>query len=1349
LTRKRAALYFLGGAAALVLLAVAGGLLVLRSDWFYNQVHERIVSTVETATGGRVELGAFRFDWKRLTAEADGFVLHGSEPAGKPPLFRAASVVVGLKILSAWRREIDLASLDIRSPSIYLIVYPDGHTNIPEPKLKKRSEQSPLEALLNLTVKRFSVQNGILEIESQGRTPFDVNGRNLSARFLYELAGPRYLGDLSVQPLELKWSGSKAIPFGVRMAITLERNRIAFSSAQWSTGSSIVDFSGAIEDLVHPRGQARYQATATLSDVARILQIRGLERGIVRSTGTLLWTGGAAYSVDGDVHAWDVDFRHDEVRLRRFRTDGAVRVNATGAIATGLRFSGDSSVGDNSIPVAGRVSVVEARNSGLEFRGVSLALLGGSFTGEGALPAYRRFRVQGQIQGIEAKRAVAVYNRRQTLPWDSLVSGAITVDASFQQKDDLRVAASLTLSPALSGPPVRGRVEGSYDAGTGEIELKPSTLDLPASHVEVSGDVGRQMQARLSTRDFNDFLPVLGKTADAIPVKLQGGALMLDATVTGKPSNPQISGRVNLSRFSYSGELFDLLNSDFAASPREIRLQNATVSRGPLRAQFQAVLGLQNWKAQDDSAIAASATIRNAALKDVLTALHQRDMAIAGTLNLTGNVTGTVAHPQAAGNLELLKGSIYDEPFDRLTARASYTGRREEVTSGQIIAGAKQANFTGVFEHAEKNFESGRLQFQVRTNTIPLAQIHRLETERPGVQGSVQLTASGTLELAAGSVHIGALDADLNGFGLQLAGQPLGDANLTANTQGNVLRVDLNSDFADAMVQGQGEWRLEGNYPGSAKISFSRIDLLQLRHWVASTNSALPADLTGFAEGELRVDGPALEPRLLKAEVRLPRLEIGPLRNSGPVVATMANSVINIESARLTGRATDVSIGGRVLTQQKNPLELQINGKIDAGVLHDFNRDVTSSGEVTLEAAVRGPFSAPEVNGRLELQNVEANYADLPNGLTNARGVIAFTGNRATIQSFTGETGGGRIQLSGFLGYGGGSQVFRLHADARGVRVRYPPGVSTVANASLDLTGTEERSTIAGTITVLRTGFNLQSDLGSVLAQSAEPVRTPSARTGFLGGLSYDVTIQTSADTQVESSLTQGVQADANLRLRGTATNPSLLGRISVTQGQVLFFGSKYVINQGSISFFNTSKIEPVLDLALETRARGIDITLTVSGPLSRPTVTPRSDPPLRLDEIVALLATGRAPATDATQVGQQAAPAQTFQQSTASALLGQVITNPVTGRLQRFFGISKLRIDPTLPGVEYNPQARLTLEQQVTPEITFTYITNLTNANPQVVSVEWAVSRRWSVMAQREENGVFGLDFFFKRQFK
>ena len=290
---------------------------------------------------------------------------------------------------------------------------------------------------------------------------------------------------------------------------------------------------------------------------------------------------------------------------------------------------------------------------------------------------------------------------------------------------------------------------------------------------------------------------------------------------------------------------------------------------------------------------------------------------------------------------------------------------------------------------------------------------------------------------------------------------------------------------------------------------------------------------------------------------------------------------------------------------------------------------------------------------------------------------------------------------------------------------------------------------LSGTITVLRTGFNPQSDFSSLIARSSEPVKTPAGRTGILGGMNFDVQITTSPDIQFQSSLTEDLQVEANLRLKGSVSNPSVIGRINITQGQLIFFGTKYTIDAGSISFYNPVRIEPILNIDLETKARGIDIILSVTGPASKPKLTPRSDPPLEYNEIISLLATGRTPTSDPTLLAQQSTAPQSWQQSGATALLGQAIASPVAGRLQRFFGVSQLRIDPTLPGVESNnPQARITIEKQVTPSVSLTYITNVTTTNPQIVRLEWSVSRQYSVVLLRDENGTGSLDFFFKKRF-
>src|SRR5207253_9570893 len=133
------------------------------------------------------------------------------------------------------------------------------------------------------------------------------------------------------------------------------------------------------------------------------------------------------------------------------------------------------------------------------------------------------------------------------------------------------------------------------------------------------------------------------------------------------------------------------------------------------------------------------------------------------------------------------------------------------------------------------------------------------------------------------------------------------------------------------------------------------------------------------------------------------------------------------------------------------------------GFLQDFVPDVTAHGAVVTNAGIRGSFSDPQIVGRVEFQKASFNIVDVPNGISNATGVVLFTKDRATIQSLTGETGGGQIQLSGFAGYGGGEPiVFRLHARARAVRVRYPEGVSTMADANLTFTGTQESRTLTG-----------------------------------------------------------------------------------------------------------------------------------------------------------------------------------------------------------------------------------------------------------------------------------------------
>ena len=291
MSRKRFALTIAGFLAALLLVILVAGVLTIRSQWFYERVRRFLVTTVETATGGRVEAQSFRFDWKRMRAEIDGFALHGTEPPEKPPLFRASSVAVGLRIVSLLKRDVDVQYLDVAEPRIYLIVYPDGHTNVPEPKIRKSNPLNPVETILNLAISRFDIRNGVFEVEGRGEIPFDVRGRNLNARFQFEAAPPitvgktgatgglpRYRGDISIQPLDLHWPRYALPALGVKLALTMEKNRIDLTSVKLTSKGSQLDFSGTVEDLGSPHGSFQYDARVSVAEAAPIVRMEELKR---------------------------------------------------------------------------------------------------------------------------------------------------------------------------------------------------------------------------------------------------------------------------------------------------------------------------------------------------------------------------------------------------------------------------------------------------------------------------------------------------------------------------------------------------------------------------------------------------------------------------------------------------------------------------------------------------------------------------------------------------------------------------------------------------------------------------------------------------------------------------------------------------------------------------------------------------------------------------------------------------------------------------------------------------------------------------------------------------------------
>ena len=122
---------------------------------------------------------------------------------------------------------------------------------------------------------------------------------------------------------------------------------------------------------------------------------------------------------------------------------------------------------------------------------------------------------------------------------------------------------------------------------------------------------------------------------------------------------------------------------------------------------------------------------------------------------------------------------------------------------------------------------------------------------------------------------------------------------------------------------------------------------------------------------------------------------------------------------------------------------------------------------------------------------------------------------------------------------------------------------------------------------------------------------------------------------------------------------------------------------------------------------------------------------------------------TTALLASQPVQPAQSYEQMGASLLLSQALVDPVTGRLQRVFGITQVKIDPTFVNGTDLPLAQFTIQQQVTKQLTLTYSTPLENSsNPLIVQAELWISPEWSATALRDQYGLFSVKLRYKRLF-
>jgi translocation and assembly module TamB len=242
-----------------------------------------------------------------------------------------------------------------------------------------------------------------------------------------------------------------------------------------------------------------------------------------------------------------------------------------------------------------------------------------------------------------------------------------------------------------------------------------------------------------------------------------------------------------------------------------------------------------------------------------------------------------------------------------------------------------------------------------------------------------------------------------------------------------------------------------------------------------------------------------------------------------------------------------------------------------------------------------------------------------------------------------------------------------------------------------------------------------------------------------------NVRVQSSPQMDFQNSYAK-LAGTVDLTVRGTVAEPAILGRIRITYGQATFAGTTYELQRGDIYFSNPVRIDPTIDIDATARVENYDITVGLQGTMSNLKPTYRSEPPLTQTDIFQLLALGRTQEQATINTQQQT---QQGEDPTTSALLGGALNATVSNRVGKLFGGGTVKIDPAFMGTLGNSSARITVQKQLSRQLSVTYATNVNSTAQPLLQGQYDLTPNVSLVVTRDETGVFSIVYRIRKRYR
>ncbi|MGC2111425.1 MAG: translocation/assembly module TamB domain-containing protein, partial [Candidatus Korobacteraceae bacterium] len=1247
--------------------------------------------------------------------------------------------------------------------------------------------QSPVQQLFDLAVARADLHDGMLLLNER-RVPLDFSANDILASMTYNRVAQRYDGTAKIGKMDAKYQDFRDVAAQASMQFSLWRNMAEIKELKLTSEQSSLQASGKITQFEHPQLQLSYNSTLNVAQIGAVSRTPQLQAGTLILDGSGKYSEAAGFASQGRIAFRDLDYLDNGVALRKANlnsnfslAENHLTLTRIAARLLGGMVTGEANVKNlvpltpaptAPVPVEKVKTAANKRANRRSSKGVSPVGVSAPVTQEGSA----HLRVSG-LSLTEVARTLST----RSLPLNKLnpvgsVNGSVNLtwkESLTNALADLNIDVAPPTQPASNQLPVNANLRGRYNARSGVIDVSALDLRTPHTHLNATGRMGSisaALKLALDTTSLTEFQPLLVAMGNTPPPVELGGELNFSGTLNGRLRAPQIAGHLQATNFTcvYTPGAsppapqkvqtqparkswlhltasppasaptkpvaqarrihIDEFVGDIQYSPSGAALYHGVIQEGNAQLNVDGTTTLDKGDFTEASQFQVQAAMHNADVSELQRAIGV-DYPISGKLNFTLQAAGSESSTHGQGQISLVEGQAHGRPIKSLTSKIVFANRT--VHFEDIHLQAARGTIAG---SAGYDFANQDVQFDLMGESIDLEDISEVQTPRLQVAGVADFTAKGS-----GTLEEPVVNAHLEVGRLVLNGEKIGNIEADAVTHGRQLQLTARSNFPHASFSLDGAVQLQGDMPAKLNLQFTGLDI----------NPFLPADVRthvtrqGSLNGQGQLSGPLRQPALLNGSLNIREFSVEvdhvALKSDGPVELTFANESVSVQRCSLLGGDSHFTLTGTASFKDDRHLDLRASGSLNLKLAQTLNPDVTSYGESNINLTIDGTVANPLISGRVEIVHGGVSMIDLPAGLGDINGTLVFNRDRLEVEKLTGRMGGGQVTFGGFVTYGR-TLGFQLTSSGRDIRFRYA-GISVTSDQELRLTGTLQNSTLSGNITVTRFAQIPSSDLQNLLAQASAPARIPDPKSP-LNNLHLDVRILSTPELTVQTTLAK-LSGDVDLRLRGTGERPVLLGRINIAEGDIKLAGTKYHLDRGDITFIDPVRIDPVLDVEATTRVRDYDITIGLHGTLERLNTTYRSDPPLSSDDIISLLAFGRTQ----TESAMGSTPSPGFGANASGAILSEALNQTVSNRFSKLFGVSSIRINPSVGGPDNDPNARLTLEQQVSNNITLTYITNLARSAQEVIQFEYNINSEYTVQGIRDENGVVSFDLLIRKR--